>query len=250
MDDGIDLGFDFDMEELDFDLEDFSLWEDTEPDERTRILIPTLDAEIITHTCHFCHAEEFARQVRLGDRGRTYAWVSGAFIFGDIPEALWRQRGVSIKELYVASLSISEENIDSWAGLMSTGMIERFDLLLSGYFYSHEKYKLIPLIYERLDKGSRFNVAYGPYHCKLMCIRTYKDNLIVIHGSANARSSKNVEQVMIEVNDKEIYDFNATQIHEVVEKYGTVNHKARQQTRREVREYFDNLRKSKEGDKK
>lgn len=244
---GFDLDLALSMDDLDFDITDFDVWENVEPDERTRILTPTLDTEILTQTCCFDHAEEFAKKVKLGDRGRTFAWVSGSFIFGDIPEALWRTRGVGIKELYVSSLSISEENIDSWAGLMSTGMIERFDLLLSGYFYSHEKYKIIPLIYEKLDKGDEFNVAYGPYHTKVMCIRTYRDHLLTIHGSANARSSNNIEQVMIEVGDEELYAFNAAQIHELVSKYGTVNHKARQQTRAQVREYFAKLKKSKEG---
>lgn len=247
---GFDIDLDLSVNELDFDLDDFDLYEDVEPDEMTRILIPRLDMGIVTQTCHFEHAEEFARRVNLKECGRTFAWVSGSFIFGDIPEALLRQRGVSIKELYVATLSLSEENIDSWAGIMSSGMIEHFDLLLSGYFYSHEKYKMVPLLYERLDQGDRFNVAFGPYHCKVICIRTYKDNLLVIHGSANTRSSNNVEQIMIEVNDRELYDFNVAQIHGIVSRYGTVNHKARQQTRKEVREYFNNLRLKKERGKK
>lgn len=231
--------FNIDLGDIDFDLGDFDFsGVGLEPDTRTRICKPKIDTEILTQTCHFAHAKEFAEKVDLEQNKRTFAWVSGAFIMGDLPEALWRVRGVGIKEMHVASLSVSEENIDSWAGMMKLGMIEHFDLLLSAYFYSHEKYNIVPLIYERLDQGNRFQVAYGPYHCKIMALRTYKGNTILIHGSANTRSSSNVEQIMIEVNSGNLFDFNVRMIKDLCEKYGTINHKAKPQTRKQMNEYM------------
>lgn len=247
-----DLNLDLGDMDLDFDLADFDLddveMDPVDGDDRTRILKPTLDKEIITKPTHFKYAKDFASHVDLASGSRTFAWCSGSFIFGDLPEALWRERGVGIRELYISTLSVSDENVDSWAGLLSTGMIERFDLLLSGYFYSHEKYSMIPYIYEKLDTDQNvFQVAFGSYHCKLICIKTYTGHTIVMHGSANARSSKNVEHVMIEIDNQELYDFNATQIHEIVDRYKTINHKARPQTRTQLREYFDKMRRDEDG---
>ena len=234
--------FDIDLEDLDFDLDDFEL-DDREPDAQTRIIQPRMDPTILTQTVHFDHAMELATKIDLSGKTRTFAWVSGSFIFGDILEALWRRRNVDIKNLAISSLSISDENIDSWAGLMAQANIERFDLLVSAYWYSHEKYQLLPYLYQQLAGDNRFQVAFGAYHCKLIALETHHGHTMVIHGSANMRSSTNVEQIMVEVDNRELYDFNAGMIQDICKKYGTIDHAMKPMTRLETRHWFDSIHK-------
>lgn len=231
--------FSIDLGDLDFDLDDFSL-DASEPDEKTRFIQPRIDLSILTQTVHFDHARELARIIDLSGKSRTFAWVSGAFIFGDILEAIWREKNIAIKNISIASLSISDENIDSWAGILANDPgIERFDLVCSAYFYSHEKFQLVPYLYHRLGNDDRTQVAFGAYHMKIMAIETHQGNTLTIHGSANMRSSSNIEQIMVEVNDRPLYDFNSTQIREICEKYGTINRKVRPMTRMETTALFD-----------
>ena len=231
--------FSIDIGDLDFDLEDFDLTV-TEPDEKTRIIQPRIDLSVLTQTVHFDHARELARKIDLTGNHRTFAWVSGSFVFGDILEAIWRERNVSIKNISIASLSISDENIDSWAGLLASDPgIERFDLVCSAYFYSHEKYDLVPYLYKRIGEDDRAQVAFGAYHMKIIAVETHHGHIITIHGSANMRSSSNIEQVMVEINDREMYDFNAGQIRDICERYGTINRQIKPMTRRETTALFD-----------
>lgn len=232
---------DIDFGDLDFDLDDFN-FDDREPDRNTRILQPRMDPSILTQTVHFDHAMELAEKIDLSRPSRTFAWVSGSFVFGDILEALWRRRNVDIKTLSICSLSISDENIDSWAGLMAQANIERFDLIVSAYFYSHEKFLLVPYLYQQLGNDPRFQVAFGAYHCKVITFETHHGHTMTIHGSANMRSSTNIEQVMIEVDDRPLHDFNCSQIQQICDRYGTINHNMAPMTRTETRAWFDQMK--------
>lgn len=232
---------DIDFGDLDFDLGDFD-FDEREPDTRTRIIQPRIDPGVLTQTVHFDHAEELADKIDLTGQTRTYAWVSGAFIFGDILEALWRRRRMDIKELSIASLSISEENVDSWAGLLAQANIEKFNLVCSAYFYSHYKYDLVPYMYQQLGNDPRVQIAFGAYHMKIITLTTHHGHTLTIHGSANMRSSTNVEQMMVEPNNQELHDFNARMIADICDRYGTINHNMAPMTRTETRQWFDRMK--------
>lgn len=208
--------------ELDFDLDDFNL--SGEAEENVRVMRPRLDENSVRREVTFENARAFANQIELTPGARTFAFVSGAFVFGDLPEALAYERGVSIKRLYVATLSISQENIDSFHNLLKFGGVEDMRLLISGYFYSHEKFGLVPYLYDQLDVDEKLQVAFGNYHQKIIAIETQSGNTIVLHGSANLRSSSSIEQVMCEVNNAELYDFVAAYIKHQTEAYKTINH--------------------------
>ena len=233
--------FDLDLGDLDFDLGDFD-FEEREPDTRTRILQPRIDATVLTQAVLFEHALELAEKIDLSGKTRTYAWVSGAFIFGDILEALWRIKNIDIKELSIASLSISEENVDSWAGLLSQANIEKFNLVCSAYFYSHYKYDLVPYLYQQIGNDPRVQIAFGAYHMKIITLTTHHGNTLTIHGSANMRSSTNIEQMMVEPNNPELHDFNARMIADICDRYGTINHNMEPMTRTETRQWFDKMK--------
>lgn len=226
------FNIDFD---LDFDLSDFEIIDKlTEhmgetPKPQERILQPRIDKDEILHTVMFDNAKAFAKQICLEPHTRTFAWVSGNFIFGDILEALVTKRRVGIKRLYVASLSINQENIDSLKNVMLLmgSELEKLVLVLSGYFYSHYKYDLVPYMYDELDDGTdRVQLAFGAWHTKVITIETVHGHTITIHGSANMRSSNSIEQIMIEVDARDLHDFNAKIMDNIAERFGTINYAA------------------------
>lgn len=225
------LGFDSLIEkfDLDFNIADFNMLDNDqgEIEEQQRIIQPRIDKESVTNTILFENAVAFANQIDLDPNVRTFAWVSGNFIFGDIIEALARDRDVIPRKLYVSTLSLSQENIDSFANILgSCPEIEKFVLLISGYFYSHEKFKLVPYMYDTLDRyGDKVQIVFGNYHCKLFAMETTEDKYIVCHGSANLRSSNSIEQVMFE-QSKELYEFNSGLFDKLAEKFGTINYNA------------------------
>ena len=226
--------------ELDFDPDDFDDAAERRPrgkrQKDVRILRPRLDKAALTAPACYENAEAFARQIDLSPGARTFAWVSGSFVFGDIVEALITARRVGIRRLYIASLSFSQENIDSLKNVMLLmgPELERLVLVLSGYQYSHEKYNLVPYMYQELDDGSdRFDVAFGDWHCKIITMQTVTGHTITVHGSANLRSSSSVEQIMVEIDDAALHDFNAEIMESIVRRFGTINHGApRTQLRR------------------
>ena len=226
----LDLGLDAMDIELDFNVSDFDIQNPErvgEPQENVRILKPRIDIKQVTQVTAFEHAEAFAKQISLEPHSRTFAWVSGSFIFGDIIEALVTERNVGIKKLHITSLSFSQENIDSLKNVM-VEMGEEFEkliIILSGYQYSHEKFNLIPYMYKELDDGTnRLQVAFGGWHTKIICIETFTGRKIVIHGSANLRSSNSIEQVMIEIDDEELYEFNVGIMEHIAKEFGTINY--------------------------
>ena len=93
---------------------------------------------------------------------------------------------------------------------------------MSAYFYSHERHSLIPYIYEQLDNGA-FQLAVARAHTKTCQILTKGGKKIVIHGSANMRSSQNIEQFTIEEN-KPLYDFYEAYFEELLDKHKTINY--------------------------
>lgn len=224
----IDLGIDLD---LDFDIDDFDIIDERKPRGKkqleVRILRPRIGKRDITQRVSFDNAEAFARQIDLTPGARAFAWVSGNFIFGDIVEALITAKKVGIKRLYMCSLSISRENIDSLKNIMLLmgSDLERVVLVFSGYQYSHEKYDLVPYMYRELDDATnRVQIAFGRWHAKLITMETVKGHTITIHGSANLRSSNSIEQIMVEVDDRELHDFNAGLMDAIAERFGTINH--------------------------
>ena len=78
--------------------------------------------------------------------------------------------------------------------------LESLRLVLSDYFYPHEKApgRLVPYIYERLDVDDVLDVAFASVHAKIATIETTDGLKVVMEGSANLRSSRNIEQFRVE----------------------------------------------------
>jgi len=153
------------------------------------------------------NALQLAGDMELDQDSGFYTVVDGNFVFGDFIEAFIHDWNFDIKELTVSTLSMNENNIENLANIIKFGHVEKINLIVSDYFYGHEKFKLLRKIALHEDLQGKITIGIARTHMKVTQFETKKGNKIVIHGSANLRSSANIEQFVVEEN-KDIYDFN------------------------------------------
>jgi len=213
---GLDMG-DLDLSGFQLDLD--AAWLDF----TTRYTKPPILKGIPDRLVMVDNAEKLAKDIGIQRGMRVHCIVSGDFIFGDFLEALMTTHGIKAKRLVINTLSCSQHNIDSLAALAKAGYIERLDLLVSVYFYGHNRKGLIPYIYKTLDIPEvDFQLGVSDCHCKTITIETPKGGAIVIHGSANLRSSKCMEQFCIE-ESRELLEFHNAVSDRILEVYSTIN---------------------------
>lgn len=174
------------------------------------------------------HAEQFAEAFEFKAGMREFAFVSGNFIFGDFIEALVATGKVGIKRMTIQTLSMSQENIDSLRNVIEYmgGGLESLQLVMSDYWYAHERNPqtgLVPYLFQELDVVPHFRAAFAGVHTKIVTIETPIGNKLVIHGSANFRSSRNVEQVCVEA-DEGLHDYIEGYAARILDAYDVVNH--------------------------
>lgn len=204
---------------IDFDLSAFEL-KDGDPEE-TRYQKPRLYKPQPSQNIKYDNALALAKELRLEKGGRVNVIVAGSFIFGDFIEAYIVQHNIRIKKMTISTLSMSQENVDSLFNLLVGGFVDQLNLVISHYFYSHERHALIPYIYKTLDIDNRFQLAVAGTHAKTCIFDTLGGKKIAIHGSANLRSSNNVEQFTIEDNP-ELHKFYEEYQDKIIEKYQTI----------------------------
>jgi len=183
---------------------------------------PKYSPEIPEHKLKYKNAEDLAKDIKMEPDMRYYIIVDGTFIFGDFLEAVLVLNNIRVKSMTIATLSLSQNNIDSLANLIEGGFIEKLNIIISDFYYSHERNGLIPYIYDKLDKDDKFQMAVCSSHMKVNIFETASGNKVVMHGSANMRSSSNLEQIIIEEN-KSLYDFNNDLFSKIINKYHTIN---------------------------
>lgn len=173
------------------------------------------------------HAQDFVDDIELRDGYRAFAFVSGNFVFGDVLEAMVERRKAAPRRMTIQTLSMSEENIDSLRNVMELmdGRLERLRIILSVYFWGHEHRpgQLVPYLYEALDvDGLDFDVAFASIHTKIVSVETLTGHHLVMDGSANLRSSRNIEQLRVECDD-ELYEYIERFADKVFAAYSVVN---------------------------
>ena len=166
-------------------------------------------------------AREMAKGIRLKKNSRFFCFVSGNFIFGDFIEALIVQNNWHIKRMDVSTLSMGQNNIDSLANLINGNYVEELNLIISDYFFQHERNGLIKYAYQELDIDNKFQLAVASSHAKIVAFETYNGGKVLIHGSANLRSSSNIEQMVVEENEH-LYTFVTETNQMVLDKYATI----------------------------
>lgn len=221
---------DFNLEDIDFDLEapditlgDFSGLCLDDGLEQPRYIAPPLRAVRQSHVIYE-NAKKLAANIRFPDHARYDVIVGGNFIFGDFIEAFLVHNRCRCERMVINTLSLNENNIDSLHNLLTHGYINRLDLLTGHYFFCNERHGLVPYIYQQLDIDNRFQYAVCKAHMKHVTMQTLGGKSIVIHGSANLRSSTNLEQFTIEDNPELLQFYNDTS-DKIIAQYSTVNKK-------------------------
>lgn len=214
--------FDFGLGDLEFDSELFEYVSDTEPTEQELYSRPKV---MKPQTVCYEYALDFAEQLRLDNEIETFAFVSGNFVFGDFVEALVDLGRLSVKRMSLMTLSLNDENIDSIRNIIEWQNVEQLDLVISDYWFAHERHKggLVDYLFNELTvDGMVLNVGFAAVHCKTWCIETRNGNCLTIQGSANLRSSRNIEQVHISPC-RELFEFVDGFTQKAIDVYNVVN---------------------------
>lgn len=219
-----DFGFDSDFDfSIDFEIDnDF----DFEANFETRYMKPVKTKELSESQIKYEKAEQLANSLTVAKNSSQFCIVSGAFIFGDFIEAFVKKNNFHIKKMTISTLSMSQENIDSLKNLIVGDYIDDLEIIISTYFYSHERHNLIPYLYQELDRKDKFQLAVADVHTKICIFETYHGGFVVIHGSANLRSSNCVEQFVVEENEERYNFLNDFHI-KVIDKYKTIDKSVR-----------------------
>lgn len=147
--------------------------------------------------------------------------IHGNFIFGDLLEAIMVKKRIGASRVDISTLSLSFDNVDSLKTLLEKEYIKELNLIVSAYFFAHERNALIPYIYQQLDIDNRFQLAVIRSHTKILTANLDNGIKMVIHGSANLRSSANIEQIMVQ-DSPEIYDFITDTNDRILKHYQTI----------------------------
>lgn len=187
-----------------------------------RYIKPPKVKEIPYRKLKYDKAVDLVHDIDFQSLDRVFCIVSGNFVFSDFLEAFIVENNILVEEMTISTLSYSQHNIDSLKALIEGDFVQKLDLIISDYFYSHERSSLIKYAYENLDIDNKFQLAAAGTHCKTYQFKTEGGKHIVCHGSVNMRSSGNIEQFVIEDN-KELYDFNKEYQDLIIDRYKTIN---------------------------
>jgi hypothetical protein len=134
---------------------------------KSRYFAPPKQKDIPERMLKYRFAEDLACEVKPERGMRAFVVLDGSFIAGDFFEAWVVNHNIHVKKMTISTLSMSENNVDSLANILNAGYVDELDLVVSDYFYSHERSNLVPYIYKELDKQNRFQFAAAATHCKL-----------------------------------------------------------------------------------
>lgn len=190
--------------------------------QNSRYFAPKKSKEIHEKFLKYRNAEQLANDINFNENNRFFVIIDGSFFFGDFIEAFIVRHNIHVKKMTISTLSMNKNNVDSLANLINGNYIDELNLILSDYFYSHEKHDLIPYIYETLDIDNKFQLSFAGTHCKICIFETVNKRKFVFHGSANLRSSSNIEQIMLEESE-ELYNFMDEIQSNILEEYKTIN---------------------------
>ena len=193
---------------------------------QSRYIKPPICKEIPEHRMKYELAEDLANDLLFQKNMRAFVLINGTFIAGDFIEAVIVKNNFHVKSLTLSTLSLSQNNVDSFRNLLEGNYVDELNVIVSDYFFSHERHGLVKYMYETLDNDNKFQLAAAGTHCKLTLIETRCGLNIVMHGSANLRSSSNIEHICIE-ESKELFDFNNTVQMAIIEKYKTIRKSVR-----------------------
>lgn len=157
------------------------------------------------------NADQIVQHLPLGADDRAHCVLRGDFVLCDlIPKII--ERGGRCTTLRIATLGCSVANADTLACLIEQAHVADLTLVLSHYFAQVDGATVYRAVCARLEGLAK--VVVTRCHAKVICIPTIAGAHYVIEGSANLRSSDNVEQITI-TNDEATHAFHAAWIDEL-----------------------------------
>lgn len=197
----------------DFEDNDFDLLADFDDDllgdddfSESKFIKPKQQKQFPSNFIKFPNAQKLAKKIDLQSEENLFSIVDGSFVFGDFILAFLHHHDIKAVRMDISTLSLSMHNIVGLETFIKKGYIDNLNFLIGYYFYAHERKGLMEALYERLDFEDRLQVSVCRNHMKCFTILTDRGNKIVIDGSANLRSSDNLEQFNLEFNSEK-YDF-------------------------------------------
>jgi hypothetical protein len=191
-----------------------------------RYFAPKKTREIHEKKLKYSDALQLAKDINFNENERFHVVINGTFFFGDFIEAFIVNYNIHVKRLVISTLSMNKNNVDSLDNLINGNYVDELNIILSDYFYSHEKFDLVPYIYEKLDVDNKLQLSFAGTHCKICLIETHNNRYFVFHGSANLRSSSNIEQICLEENKGLYLWYNEIQ-QSISDEYKTINKSVR-----------------------
>lgn len=168
------------------------------------------------------NAIELAKVLTLKKGDRYFAIVNGSFVFGDLIVEFIRNNNFHVKEMIISTLSFSYDNIERLRALMNDGFLDKLTIVVSAYFFSNNRMTMIKYCYDMFEDIDSFQLAVAGTHVKTTIFETHCDKQFIFHGSANFRSSANLENICIEENT-ELYKFNYEYQYKIIDKFKTIN---------------------------
>lgn len=192
----------------------------------SRYIKPKTTKSIDERFLKYKNALKMVEDMDFKEDKRYFCFIDGSFFFGDFIEAFIVKNNIKIKKMTISTLSMNQNNVDSLKNLLVGNFVDELNLIVSDYFYTHERNSLVKYIYENLDIDNKFQFSSAGTHCKICCFETINNRKFVIHGSANLRSSANIEQFMFEENEN-LYNFTDEVQSAIVDTYKTINKSVR-----------------------
>lgn len=160
------------------------------------------------------NAHEMVEHMSLAADDRLHCVVRGDFVLCDIIPLVIKARG-SCPHLRIATLGLSASNAATLVGHQERGLIGDITLIVSHYFRGVDRTTTYREVRAILDGRAR--VAVTRSHAKVILLPTSGGDFFSLEGSANLRSSDNLEQMVV-VNDRDTHDFHAGWIDELAAK--------------------------------
>lgn len=153
-----------------------------------------------------------------GPNESTSCVLRGDFVLGDLLPAIANQMGKPAR-LRVSTLSLNEQNAADLVAMLKNKQLRRASLVASTYWQAGKG-----TAHEILCKLIAAGVAVAVLRCHAKIILFDFGQLkLTIEGSANLRSSANIEQCVI-TNHRGLHDFHAAWLDDLIKRFPYQTH--------------------------
>jgi hypothetical protein len=154
----------------------------------------------------------------LPAEGETlHAIIFGYFDLLNVVLALLDKAGTPCSTLRIATLSLSKRNALDLAALLDAGAVRQLDVLTSDFQRKHDPDILAEALAELAGKRGQ-RIAAARSHCKIVTIALEDGRRYVLEGSANLRTSRNMEQFALS-QDTGLHGFYDNWLSDMVSKH-------------------------------